>query len=171
MSQSTVQVTVALADKRTERFRRAGITVKKGEVTVLDMPPLTEEQLKQLQAEPKLAVKVVEATASENQSPPPENGQAAENTEQNDGDQADKGTGNNAQSGASQAVPENVPDINLMTIEEAFAYLEPDNEAHFTKSGKPDVKALEEILGRKVTAGERDQAWDAYQTQQGDGAE
>ena len=29
-----------------------------------------------------------------------------------------------------------------------------------TKDGKPEVKAIEEILGRNITADERDEAWD-----------
>ena len=32
-------------------------------------------------------------------------------------------------------------------------------------SGAPDIKAMEEILGRNVTAAERDQAWETIQTE------
>ena len=36
--------------------------------------------------------------------------------------------------------------------------LDPDNEAHYTVTGKPECQALSEILGYHVTATERDQA-------------
>jgi hypothetical protein len=36
--------------------------------------------------------------------------------------------------------------------------LDPDNEAHYTVTGKPECQALAEILGYPVTATERDQA-------------
>ncbi|EOX3330233.1 HI1506-related protein [Vibrio cholerae] len=48
--------------------------------------------------------------------------------------------------------------IGLM---DAIKQLDPSNEAHFTKSGKPELKALSAIVGRSVTGAERDEAWDA----------
>jgi hypothetical protein len=44
------------------------------------------------------------------------------------------------------------------TIRDAADRLDPDNEAHYTVTGKPECQALSEILGYHVTATERDQA-------------
>ncbi|RZQ46833.1 hypothetical protein D8T55_04700 [Vibrio vulnificus] len=46
---------------------------------------------------------------------------------------------------------------------DAIKQLDPSNEAHFTKSGKPELKALSAIVGRNVTGAERDKAWEAIQ--------
>ncbi|EOW9251043.1 TPA: HI1506-related protein, partial [Vibrio cholerae] len=46
---------------------------------------------------------------------------------------------------------------------DAIKQLDPSNDAHFTKSGKPELKALSAILGRNVTGAERDEAWNAMQ--------
>ena len=43
-------------------------------------------------------------------------------------------------------------------IRDAADRLDPDNEAHYTVTGKPECQALSEILGYPVTATERDQA-------------
>ncbi|MBO0211644.1 hypothetical protein, partial [Vibrio sp. Vb0877] len=50
--------------------------------------------------------------------------------------------------------------IGLM---DAIKQLNPSNEAHFTKGGKPELKALSTIVGRNVTGAERDEAWEAIQ--------
>ncbi|MCS0442115.1 HI1506-related protein [Vibrio diabolicus] len=46
---------------------------------------------------------------------------------------------------------------------DAIKQLDLGNEAHFTKSGKPDLKALSAIVGRNVTGAERDEVWTAMQ--------
>lgn len=52
---------------------------------------------------------------------------------------------------------------------DAIDGLEEGNEAHWTKSGKPEVRALQEATGLDgVSAAERDAAWAAFQ---GRGAE
>ena len=33
----------------------------------------------------------------------------------------------------------------------------------FGKDGKPHVKAIEQVMGQNITAGDRDRAWEAYQ--------
>lgn len=53
----------------------------------------------------------------------------------------------------------------LSSLADAFALLDPANQDHFTKSNKPQIDALEKLLGRKVAADERDAAWDVYQAQ------
>ena len=43
-------------------------------------------------------------------------------------------------------------------IRAAIEALDPDNPRHFTKGGKPDVRALEAVLGFEISAAERDEA-------------
>ena len=54
-------------------------------------------------------------------------------------------------------------DDELGQVAGAIAGLDPDDKAHFTKSGKPDAKALSEVVGFSVSAKARDAAWSAYQ--------
>ncbi|ENM6044721.1 hypothetical protein AB8H57_002775 [Vibrio parahaemolyticus] len=61
---------------------------------------------------------------------------------------------------ASGAVDGVSGNVGLM---DAIKQLDPSNDAHFTKSGKPELKALSAILGRNVTGAERDEAWSAMQ--------
>ena len=49
----------------------------------------------------------------------------------------------------------------LAVISEAIRSLDPDDEAHFTEGGKPDANVLSDRLGWRVTARERDEAWEA----------
>jgi hypothetical protein len=49
-------------------------------------------------------------------------------------------------------------DERLDAITAAIAELDPDNEEHFTRAGKPEVRALSAVLGWPVTAAERDEA-------------
>jgi hypothetical protein len=46
---------------------------------------------------------------------------------------------------------------------DAIKQLDPSNDAHFTKSGKPELKALSAILDRNVSGAERDEVWNAMQ--------
>lgn len=52
---------------------------------------------------------------------------------------------------------------DALSIAEAIMQLDPKNEDHFTKSGKPELKALSAIVGRNVTGAERDEVWTAMQ--------
>jgi hypothetical protein len=49
-------------------------------------------------------------------------------------------------------------DERLDAIATAIDELNPDNEEHFTRAGKPEVRALSAVLGWPVTAAERDEA-------------
>ncbi len=49
----------------------------------------------------------------------------------------------------------------INAVVDAIDDLEP---GAFGKDGKPGVKALEKLLGEEVTACDRDQAWDKYQS-------
>ncbi len=53
-------------------------------------------------------------------------------------------------------------DDAILEIFDAIEDLEEDNKDHWTKDGKPDAKELSRILGREVTAEERNQAWAEY---------
>ncbi len=46
-------------------------------------------------------------------------------------------------------------------IEDAINNLEVGHEDHWTKAGKPEVKALEAALGFDISAAERDAAWES----------
>ena len=48
-------------------------------------------------------------------------------------------------------------------IRGAIEALDPNNPRHFTKGGKPEVKALEARLDFDISAAERDEAWTAVE--------
>jgi hypothetical protein len=48
-------------------------------------------------------------------------------------------------------------------IQNAIGQLDPRDAVHYTTGGKPSASALGEILGRRVTGKERDEAWEIYQ--------
>jgi len=52
-------------------------------------------------------------------------------------------------------------------IEAAIRQLDPDNPMHWTQAGKPQVYALEEILGYQISAAQRDAAWEVVQADSG----
>lgn len=111
-------------------YRRAGLALQEGE-NRFEKANITDAQLAQLKADPRLAVIVEQSQAS-------------------------------ASSHASGTV-DGGSNGNALSIAEAIMQLDPNNEAHFTKSGKPELKALSTILGRNVTGSERDDAWIAMQ--------
>ncbi|WP_072669498.1 HI1506-related protein [Vibrio injensis] len=111
-------------------YRRAGLALQEGE-NRFDKANITDAQLAQLKADPRLAVIVEQSQASAS------------------------GHASGAVDGGSNG--------NALSIAEAIMQLDPSNEAHFTKSGKPELKALSTILGRNVTGAERDDAWSAMQ--------
>lgn len=111
-------------------YRRAGLALQAGD-NRFDKASITDAQLAQLEADPRLAVIVEQSQASESGHAPG----------------AVDGGGNG----------------NALSIAEAIMQLDPNNEAHFTRSGKPEVKALAALLGENVSAAERDEVWDAMQ--------
>lgn len=54
-------------------------------------------------------------------------------------------------------------DLPLARIVAAIAKLDPANPAHFTKSGRPEVKALSDLIGAEVSSRQRDEAWASLQ--------
>ncbi|UTV30165.1 HI1506-related protein [Photobacterium atrarenae] len=70
--------------------------------------------------------------------------------------------------GASGAVVQEPVSDGLIA---AIGKLEPDNPDHFTTANKPQVDALEKLVGRSVTASERDDAWEDFQRMEAEKAE
>jgi len=54
---------------------------------------------------------------------------------------------------------QNESDVSMEDIIEAINLLDDDNDDHWTSDNKPQVKALEEILGKDITADQRDEAF------------
>ena len=63
----------------------------------------------------------------------------------------------------SAAGAEAVSSGDLDPVVAAIMQLEPENGEHFTSAGIPRVEALAAVLGRAITAEERDRAWATYQ--------
>jgi hypothetical protein len=53
-------------------------------------------------------------------------------------------------------------------IVQAIAMLDPDTEDDWTQAGKPDVRALETVIGKDITAQQRDKAWERFQAERDD---
>jgi hypothetical protein len=54
-----------------------------------------------------------------------------------------------------------------ISLLEAIAQLDPENGEHYTATGKPKADALSELLGREVSAAERDEAFATFTTNDG----
>lgn len=59
----------------------------------------------------------------------------------------------------------------IASLVDLIANLDPEDKSMWTGSGLPQSKALEALHGGSVSATERDAAWEAFQAQQGVGAE
>lgn len=113
-------------------YRRAGMAFSKGENT-LKPDSITQTQLAQLKADPRLKVTVAEDALS-----------SSTINEPTGGNQSDGDLGNST-------LPAN--------LVEAIQRLDPSNTEHFTTSGKPTTEALSELMQTKVSAAQRDEAW------------
>ncbi len=113
-------------------YRRAGMAFSKGENT-LKPDSITQTQLAQLKADPRLKVTLAEKALS-----------SSTLNETTGGDQSDGDLGDSA-------LPAN--------LVEAIQRLDPSNTEHFTTSGKPTTEALSELMQTKVSAAQRDEAW------------
>ncbi|WP_412522361.1 HI1506-related protein [Shewanella algae] len=114
-------------------YRRAGVGLAKGE-NRFEADTFTEAQLAQLSADPRL--KVVAADAGETQ---------ADTSTLSQGTLASATVDGGVSTG--------------MSFSDAIAKLNPDDKAHFTGAGKPQCDALSELMGKSVTASERDGLW------------
>ncbi|MDR8523475.1 HI1506-related protein [Shewanella fidelis] len=52
--------------------------------------------------------------------------------------------------------------VKALTFAEAIAKLDSNNQEHFTAGGKPQCAALEALMTKVITAGERDTLWGEY---------
>jgi len=64
-----------------------------------------------------------------------------------------------------KAVEVETPDEN-MSIQEAIESLDADNKDHWIKDGSPATEALEDLMGREVSATERNEAWKEYEIEE-----
>ncbi|KUJ73926.1 hypothetical protein AVO42_00450 [Thiomicrospira sp. XS5] len=152
----TIRVTVSLRDKRAKQFFRAGHKFLAGESKELTMPPLTEDELKRLQKEPKLKVEVEEVESMDSKNNLGD--QNSNDQDDGDADQADQSDTNKQDSDEG------------LSLVDAIGQLDPDDDAMWLKvSGKPSTQALEFAIGQPVSADDRDQAWEIYQAQQDSG--
>lgn len=53
-------------------------------------------------------------------------------------------------------------------VSQAIGRLDREDRSLWTRDGKPQTSALENLLGRRVTAAERNEAWEAFQTTDGE---
>lgn len=117
-------------------FRRVGIRFTRL-ATELDVSELSADKVKALKAEKNLVVHEKQA-------------QAAAPTQS-----ADSAQSNN-----------NSDDVSIMDqLVEAIGKLDADNAEHFTTKGAPQLDALAEIVGQKVTAAQRDEAFALFSEQ------
>ena len=65
---------------------------------------------------------------------------------------------------AAGAGPPGCYDERTTALLEATMTLDPANDAHFTKKGKPKVAALEVVSGLDISAAERNEVWAQYPT-------
>lgn len=77
----------------------------------------------------------------------------------------DSGEGKAAGTGtpAPAASPTTAPKTGPVLFADAVAQLDHNNPQLWTGAGKPDCRALSTIMGRTVTAAERDREWAALQ--------
>lgn len=130
-------------------YRRGGVRFTKGENTV-DAEKLSAEQLQQINNDSLLIVgEYADGLSLASLDEP---------TAKNLLPEANQG-GNSQGPLGSRALSDGVK----LTLEQAFAQLQPDNKEHFTGTGLPQLDALERLVGHKVTSAERAEAWEAYQ--------
>ena len=132
-------------------FRRCGEAHSKNPTTWPD-DRFSEKELELLIDEPKLSVTITqEAEIPETKEKPIEK------------------NSNNALSGLEKNLPAATNMVANKPSDMAPEVLEAARRAiangNTIKSGAPDIKAMEQILGRDVDAAERDQAWELVQTE------
>lgn len=136
-------------------YRRAGMAFSHGENT-LQPNSITPTQLAQLQADPRLKVTLADDDGQEGPIKIDLSKAALSQPTGGDGPQKEHlDNGLALTSVESTSKPE--------TLVDAIKQLDRSNAEHFTSSGKPQVDALAELMQTKVTAAERDEAWDSLQ--------
>ena len=133
--------------------------IKKGEEFV-DIPPGTPFEVPADRAKEMIAGGRAE---------PFEGGEDAPVVSEDDttGGAPESGAGEGTSSASTPQGGDGTPEADLEKITEAILNLDADNPEHFLGDGRPNVKAINELvaedLGRSVTADERDAAWAALQ--------
>ncbi|WP_065204251.1 HI1506-related protein [Shewanella woodyi] len=128
-------------------YRRAGIGFCKGE-NKFNADDFSESQLEQLNGDPRLKLIFIEPDAVQTTILP------------------DSSSGQTVDLQANKTRSKEGPTLSGdlgATFADAVAKLEPDNKAHFTGSGKPQCEALSELMGKPVSASERDLWWTEFQ--------
>ncbi|HKJ76226.1 MAG TPA: hypothetical protein VKA64_03395 [Gammaproteobacteria bacterium] len=87
--------------------------------------------------------------------------------ESEDGGQADANgeTGSETDNGGTETVTDGGPTDDQ--VAEAIGVLETGNAAHWTNDGRPDVRAISDVLDARVSADQRDRVWAAMQESEG----
>lgn len=129
-------------------YRRGGVRLAKGE-NIFPADKFTHAQVEQLQSDPLLYC----AYHSDGLSVEDFSNTTLLQTQTNQGGDTQGALGDGTLS-----------DGVKLTLEQAFAQLQPDNKDHFTGTGLPQLDALEKLVGHKVTSAERAEAWAAYQS-------
>lgn len=117
-------------------FRRAGIRFTQQE-TKLMVDDLSNDQVEAIKSEKNLIVKEVEV-------------------EEQDQDSKTTAPGNDQDNGGGLTEK----------LVEAISQLDPENPEHYTGKGVPQLEALQTLVGVKVTAAQRDEAFKAFSEQQ-----
>lgn len=137
-----------------EGFRRCGMPHSKAPVEWPD-EKFTENELERLMAEPKLSVTIV----------PAEKEDAGKTTTQEGSHETQDGAAPGPEGGnavAGDDTESGAADLAQDVLEAARQALASGDTI---KSGAPDIKAMEKILGRDVDADERNRAWETLQAE------
>ncbi|PTP90089.1 MULTISPECIES: HI1506-related protein [Vibrio] len=137
-------------------YRRAGIAFQHGENRI-ESERITSTQLEQLKADPRLKVTVEKGEALQSDISNIESGHQP--------GPLDAITPPSYIAGASAKEGNELLTTTVNNLIDAIQLLDPSNTEHFTTSGKPQVDALSELMGVKVSATERDQAWGLVQAE------
>ncbi|MCR9664501.1 HI1506-related protein [Vibrio parahaemolyticus] len=152
-------------------YRRAGMAFSKGENT-LKPDSITQTQLAQLKADPRLKVTVAEDALSSTTSNEPTGGNQSDGNLGNStlpanlvtlAEKALSSSTLNETTGGNQSDGDLGDSTLPANLVEAIQRLDPSNTDHFTTSGKPATEALSELMQTKVSAAERDEAWETFQ--------
>ncbi len=79
-------------------------------------------------------------------------------------DQGNKETAPSDTEVENPAADEDTAQESLAEIVDAIADLDQENPSHWTNDGKPDSRSLSAVLGRIISAADRDTAWERYQS-------
>ncbi|MDO6497329.1 HI1506-related protein [Photobacterium sanguinicancri] len=137
---SLIAQSIVVACSAHTGYRRAGLEFANGK-NIIQADAITETQLAQLKADHRLAV--------------------SDATEQNPSVSQPHTTGPLDDAKLPDAVTAFCKD-GALTL--AIANLDPENPDHFTSTNKPQVGALSQLVGRTLTATERDEAWACFQS-------